>query len=236
MMIENRKLNVDAVIFDLDGTLIDSAPVYYRILEIALARLDVPPVSHATLAEAMKDGGLNWDLLLPQSTKYSPDELKRRALRVIDEISGPMLREELALVSGAAEMLQQIDAKGMKLGLVTSTPKKNMVLKLAPLRKAGFDNLFKAVITSDDIRNKKPHAEPLVLCGRKLGVPADRCVYVGDTRVDIRAGKAAGMKTIGVLTGFDVYDTLQNERPDAVIDSIAHLLEAIVQLSVPNRI
>jgi len=46
------------------------------------------------------------------------------------------------------------------------------------LRKAGFDNLFKAVITSDDIRNKKPHAEPLVMCGQKLGVPADRCVYV----------------------------------------------------------
>jgi len=59
------------------------------------------------------------------------------------------------------------------------------------------------------------------MCGQKLGIPADRCVYVGDTRVDIRAGKAAGMKTIGVLTGFDVYDTLQNETPDAIIDSIA---------------
>jgi len=236
MMIENRKLNVDAVIFDLDGTLIDSAPVYHRIIDTALARLDVPPVSKETLAEAMKDGGLNWDLVLPQSAKYSPEALKSKALGVIDEISGPMLRAELTLVSGAAEMLHQIDAKGMKLGLVTSTPNKNMVLKLAPLRKAGFDNLFKAVITSDDIRNKKPHAEPLVMCGRKLGVPADRCVYVGDTRVDIRAGKAAGMRTIGVLTGFDVYETLRNETPDAIIDSIVHLMEAIIQISVPSRI
>jgi phosphoglycolate phosphatase len=58
---------------------------------------------------------------------------------------------------------------------------------------------------------------------------------VGDTRVDIRAGKAAGMKTIGVLTGFDVYDTLQNETPDAIIDSIVHVMEAIIQLSAPNR-
>jgi phosphoglycolate phosphatase len=58
---------------------------------------------------------------------------------------------------------------------------------------------------------------------------------VGDTRVDIRAGKAAGMRTIGVLTGFDVYETLRNETPDAIIDSIVHLMEAIIQISVPSR-
>lgn len=112
MFIENRKLDVDAVIFDLDGTLIDSAPVYYRIIEIALARLDFPPVSNETLAEAMKDGGLNWGLVLPPSTKYSPEALISKALGVIDEISGPMLRDEVTLVSGAVEMLHQIDGKG----------------------------------------------------------------------------------------------------------------------------
>lgn len=58
-------------------------------------------------------------------------------------------------------------------------------------------------------------------------------VYVGDTRVDIRAGNAAGMKTVGVLTGFDDYDALKNELPDAIIDSIAQLCETLVIRSDP---
>jgi phosphoglycolate phosphatase-like HAD superfamily hydrolase len=60
---------------------------------------------------------------------------------------------------------------------------------------------------------------------------AERCVYVGDTRVDIRAGNAAGMKTVGVLTGFDGYEALENENPDAILDSIAQIGETLHNLS-----
>jgi phosphoglycolate phosphatase len=56
---------------------------------------------------------------------------------------------------------------------------------------------------------------------------AERCVYVGDTRVDIRAGNAAGMKTVGVLTGFDDFKALEKENPDAILSSIARLYEAV---------
>jgi phosphoglycolate phosphatase-like HAD superfamily hydrolase len=58
-------------------------------------------------------------------------------------------------------------------------------------------------------------------------VNPNKCVYVGDTRTDIKAGKAAGMKTVAVLTGFDDYDMLANESPDAIIDSIRNLVEVI---------
>jgi phosphoglycolate phosphatase-like HAD superfamily hydrolase len=99
---------------------------------------------------------------------------------------------------------------------------------MIPFRDAGLEKQLEVIVTADDVRHKKPAAEPLVQCSEKLGVSAEKCVYVGDTRVDIRAGKAAGMGTVGVLTGFDDYDTLKNETPDAIIGSIAQLSETLV--------
>ena len=101
------------------------------------------------------------------------------------------------------------------------------MVKLVPLEQAGIDKLMEFIITADDVLKKKPAAEPLVLGSAKLGVASGKCAYVGDTRVDVRAGKAAGMKTVGVLTGFDDYDTLSNEKPDAIIDSIAQLNQTL---------
>lgn len=232
---ETGILDVEAVLFDLDGTLIDSAPVYYKIIEVAFQRLDFPLVSNQTLVEALKDGEFNWDLVLPSPVKFTREEMIRKARGIIDEISGPMFREAVTLVAGTGEVLRQIRRKGLKLGIVTSTPRNNLALKLTPLKEAGVDAFFESIITSDDVRNKKPHAEPLILCSQRLCVTPGKSAYVGDTRVDIRAGKAAGMKTIGVLTGFDTYDTLKNETPDAVIDSIARIAEAIPRIDGPDE-
>jgi phosphoglycolate phosphatase-like HAD superfamily hydrolase len=91
-----------------------------------------------------------------------------------------------------------------------------------------LEEQLEAVVTTDDVRHKKPAAEPLILGSKILGIPPENCVYVGDTRVDIRAGKAAGMGTVGVLTGFDDRDALQKETPDAIISSIAQLIPNVV--------
>jgi HAD superfamily hydrolase (TIGR01509 family) len=115
----------------------------------------------------------------------------------------------------------------MKLGLVTTTPRQDLIHKLYPLRRAGVDDLFEVTITTDDVKEKKPAAEPLIECGRRLGISMNRSVYIGDACIDIRAGKAAGMKTIGVLTGLDDYDSLMEEGPDAIIDSVRELWSVI---------
>jgi HAD superfamily hydrolase (TIGR01549 family) len=131
------------------------------------------------------------------------------------------------LIAGAAELLREIAAAGTKIGLVTSTARPYLTIKLAPLRRAGVKNLLEVIITTDDVTEKKPAPGPLIACAVKLGVSPHRSAYIGDTRVDIRAGKAAGMQAIGVLTGFDDYEDLMNENPDAVIGSIAELGTAI---------
>jgi len=224
----NQKLKVNAVLFDLDGTLIDSAPIYYQIIGIVFERLAVPPVSRETLQEAMDDGEFDWDYVLPTPMKPRKEELIAEARVIIDDIAPRMFRKQIKLIPGAADVCEKIAACSLKIGLVTSTPRDYISVKLAPLRKAGIENLLQVIVTADDVVNKKPHAEPLIKGSQKLGIAVDKCVYVGDTRVDIRAGNAAGMKSVGVLTGFDDYEALKKENPDAIIDSIVQLEKTII--------
>ena len=223
----NLNSTVDAVMFDLDGTLIDSVPIYYEIIDIVFAELGVPAVSRKTLLRAMDNGEFDWDCVLPERMKKDKDVLSQRARHIIDEIGPPMFRNQVRLIPGTEAAFKEIAAAGIKIGLVTSTPAQQMAVKMVPLIKAGLDVLLEAVVTTDDVRQKKPAAEPLILGSKILDIPAENCVYVGDTRVDIRAGKAASMGTVGVLTGFDDCDSLRDESPDAIIDSIAQLSEAL---------
>jgi len=225
---ENQKLTVDAVMFDLDGTLIDSVPIYYEIIDIVFAELEVPAVSRETLLEAMDDGDFNWDFVLPDHMKKRKNELSEKARVIIDEIAPAMFHNQVKLIPGTEVIFKEIAATGIKIGLVTSTPAQRMAVKMIPLSNAGLVHLLEVIVTADDVRHRKPSAEPLIQCSEKLGVPLEKCVYVGDTRVDIRAGKAANMGTVGVLTGFDDYGALKNETPDAIINSIAQLGETLV--------
>ncbi len=227
MSSENRKLDVDAVMFDLDGTLIDSVPIYYQIIAVVFAELGVPAVSRETLMEAMDEGDFDWDHVLPGHMKSRKTEVTEKARRIVDKIAPQMFHRQINLIPGTEEIFQKIAITGIRIGLVTSTPAQMMAIKMTPLRKAGLEMQIKAVVTADDVQHKKPSAEPLTRCSQQLGVPPERCAYVGDTRVDIRAGKAAGMKTVGVLTGFDDYDAFTKERPDVILNSIAQLDEAI---------
>ena len=223
MFQKSHQLAVDAVIFDLDGTLIDSAPIYYAIIDVIFDRLDIPPVPQNILLEAMKNGEFEWDLVLPGEMKHRKAQLVEKARGIIDDIAPSMFDDQVKLIPGTADALKEIAALGLKMALVTSTLREYMAIKLVPLAKAGVDNLFEVIITADDVQHKKPHAEPLIMCSDKLGLAPADCVYVGDTRVDIKAANAAGMQIIAVLSGFDGYEALAREKPDVIIESVSEL-------------
>jgi HAD superfamily hydrolase (TIGR01509 family) len=224
---DRNKFSVDAVIFDMDGTLIDSIDIYFEIVENALKRLKLPQVSRKKILDAAETGDFDWDLVLPDEVKNKKDEIIEAAWEVINEIAPQMFAENLELIRGADNILQIISASIPKIGLVTSTQRQYLKNKMHPLKSAGVETLFEVIITSDDVANRKPDPDPLIECARRLEVNPCKCVYVGDTRTDMQAGKAAGMRTVGVLTGFDDYDTLNKEIPDAIIDSIRDLMDVI---------
>jgi HAD superfamily hydrolase (TIGR01509 family) len=211
----------------MDGTLIDSIDIYFKIVEIALERLKLPQVSRQQILDASETGDFNWELVLPGSVHHKKDEIIGQAWEIINEIAPQMFAEKLKLIPGADSILKSISANISRIGMVTSTQRKYLKIKMQPLQHAGVEKLFEVIITSDDVPNRKPDPDPLIECARRLDVNPNKCVYVGDTRTDIKAGKAAGMKTVGVLTGFDDYDMLAKESPDAIIDSIRNLVEVI---------
>jgi HAD superfamily hydrolase (TIGR01549 family) len=223
MVGKHKKLKVDAVIFDLDGTLIDSIDIYFAIVEKTLARLNMPPVSRGQILAAAESEDFKWELVLPPKVLRRKQTIIEQAWAVINEIAPRMFEKNVKLLPGVDGILKRISLNGWKIGLVTSTRKSHLKIKMQPLEIAGVAELFEAIITSDDVPERKPAPEPLIACAKQLDLQPINCVYVGDTATDMKAGKAARMRTVGVLTGFDDYDSLNRENPDAIIDSVQKL-------------
>lgn len=219
---------MDAVVFDLDGTLIDSIHVHFKVLNTAFERVGLPAVSMEDVLNAAKEGQFDWQGVLPGKDRAREKWLLTKSIEIIADIQSEMLRQEVRLIHGTVEILKALTEEGLRIGLVTNTQRIYLDDKLYLLNKAGVARLFEVIITTDDVPGRKPSPEPLIECGKRLGVSPERIVYVGDSRVDIRAGKAAGTKTIGVLTGMDGYDVLAAERPDAIIESVLYLKERIL--------
>jgi len=214
---------LDAVIFDLDGTLLDSIGVYFEIVRSALDRLGFPQVSMDVMREAAKDVEFEWERVLPKSAVMNQPGLLAQIQSMVKEVYRPMFEIEAKPFPGVRGVVDDLVAAGIKLGIVTSTPRENVGFKLKKLEYNGTLSHFEAIVTSSDVVRAKPAPDPMIECCRQLDVKLENSVYIGDSRSDIKSGKSAGMKTIAVLSGFDDLPALSKEFPDAVINSVAEL-------------
>lgn len=221
----NRRLPLRAVIFDLDGTLLDTRDIFFDILDAVFERLQFPGVSREALVEAAAEGDLDWHLILPETARATMREVLPKIRALVEEVSPALFLERNVMIQGAEGLLKTLSSAGVRMGVVTSTKARHLTMKLRPIREAGLEELFHAVIAAGDTPRQKPAPDPLLECARRLGVVPGECVYVGDMRMDIRSGKSAGMLTIGVLTGFDTRVTLSAEGADLILDSVASLQE-----------
>jgi HAD superfamily hydrolase (TIGR01662 family) len=220
---ESAGVPVKAVIFDMDGTLLDTKEIYYDIIDIVFRKLNFPRVGREVLVKAASEAEFNWDIILPAGVKARKEQVLLDVRAIIGEISPPLFRQRTKLFAGADEVLKSLRGAGSRIGVVTSSRTRYLDMKMRAIEDSGVAALFDAIITPDDVRMKKPSPEPLFECARRLAVAPGECVYVGDMRVDIKAGKSAGMKTVAVLTGFDGYDLLENEHPDVILETVASL-------------
>jgi len=209
-----------AVLFDLDGTLADTAPDLAGALNALLTELgesrlpfaDIRPhVSHG--ARAMIGFALN---LQPDDEGYAP--LHRRFL----EIYSAGLAEQTVLFDGMEELLLAAEAHGMPWGVVTNKPARLTDPLMAALELTGRAG---CIVSGDTTAHAKPHPEPLLHASRLIGVPPEACLFVGDAERDIEAGRRAGMRTLVARFGYLGAD----DRPDAwgadgIVDSPAEIL------------
>jgi N-acetyl-D-muramate 6-phosphate phosphatase len=192
-----RALPVSAVLFDLDGTLADSAGDLAGAVNRIRRERGLPPVPVAALRPHASAGARG---LLGAGMGVTPDDAEYPRLRAqfLDYYASG-LAETTALFDGIAALLDALDARRLRWGIVTNKVERYtqpVVAALGLLARAG------AVVSGDTTPHPKPHPAPLLHAAGLLGVHAAQCVYVGDDLRDVIAGNAAGMPTIVAEYGY----------------------------------
>jgi pyrophosphatase PpaX len=203
-----------AVLFDLDGTLLDSADLIVTSFVDTCREL-----LGRTLDPAETLRGWSW----PVRARFHAlapgraDELTRDYLRRYLELHDRYAR----LFPGVTDVLDTLRARGYLLGIVTS---KRRATTAAAVRAFGLDRWCPVIVVDEDVRRHKPDPEPVTLGARRLGVAAADALMVGDSVEDIAAGRGAGAGTAAALWGTMHLEDVLGERPDHRLEHPGMLL------------
>jgi phosphoglycolate phosphatase len=221
-----RVFAVDAVAFDLDGTLLDTIHDLAAAVNAWLAEQALPPLPKATIRDLVGKGIehlLGAALALVGTPVRDADTFKRQVARY-QAIYGDLLGRESVLFPGVREGLATLRAQGFRLAVVT-----NKVTRfVAPhLEMAGIAADFDVIVGGDDAVRKKPDAAPLELCAARLGIATQRLLMVGDSGNDVASARAAGCPVLVVPYGYREGLPVQKLGADGIVDSFVALAQRV---------
>jgi N-acetyl-D-muramate 6-phosphate phosphatase len=188
---------IQAVLFDLDGTLIDSAPDLGGAGNDLRVRRGLPALPLADFRPMTGAGARGMLGVALQITPEHPEfeALKHEYLAIYEARMTRLTR----VFEDMAPVLDALDAAGMPWGIVTN---KHSRFAAPVVAAAGLHQRSRVLVCGDTTPHAKPHPAPLLEAGRRMGVDPARCLYVGDDLRDIQAGRAAGMGTVAVAWGY----------------------------------
>jgi pyrophosphatase PpaX len=206
-----------AVVFDLDGTLVDSVELITVSFQHAIREVLGREVS--------REESVCWvgRPLREQMELFSPEHAEE-LVEVYREFNHREHDRMLTLYEGILDLLAGLQAAGVKVGLVTSKsrPTAQMAFDLT-----GIDCYLDATVCSDESTGNKPLPDPILTCLELLGVGVDEAAYVGDSPADMQAALTAGVDAIAVTWGVFDTPTLEAEKPDVVVHTIPELAEVL---------
>ena len=204
-----------AVLFDWDGTIVDSAEASFRCYVRLFESYRIPFDRERFQRTYSPDWYRTYTTLgLP---KECWDEADARWL-------GFYAGEANVMLGGAREAIERLQQAGMPLGIVTSGNRARVARELEGL---GLRGHFGAVVSADDVEKRKPDPEPIVRGLELLGVAAGEAAYVGDSPEDVEMAHAAGVYVVGVPGPFPNREELKASGPDLVCDSLAAAVAAL---------
>jgi len=211
---------ISTVLFDLDGTLIDTAPDMAAALEILCDEEQHPRLPYNEVRPVVSNGSVAL-VTLAFGNALDTAILERLKARYL-EIYQNHLAVHSRLFDEMDELLQQLEKKNIQWGVVTNKPG----WLTEPLMQAlKLDQRAACIVSSDSTKNRKPHPEPMFYACKLTGAQPEQCVYVGDARRDIEAGQNAGMKTIVAEYGYiDNGEDTKDWRADYSIQRPSQLL------------
>jgi pyrophosphatase PpaX len=198
------------VLFDLDGTVIDSGAIILASMRHAAKEvLGVEPKDEELMAAVGGPG------LEAQMHALAPDRVQE-LVTVYREHNEP-LHEGLVCCPGIDDVLVRLRDEGRRLGIVTAKRRKTVELAFAQVP---IEHLFETVVGGDETQRHKPDPEPLLLALERLGAQPEEAAYVGDAPFDVKAAKAARIFSVAVTWGgIHSRERLEAEEPDALVDA-----------------
>ena len=211
---------IGAILFDLDGTLVDTAPDMGAALNNLLIEESLAPIPLEIIRPYVSQGGLVLTRL-GFSEQVPESEIEPLRLRYLDHYRA-IVADDSVLFDGLEEVLNTLEKRNIPWGIVTNKPK---WLTTPLLEQMALDKRAAVVICGDTLDKRKPHPLPLIVAAETMGIACKDCVYIGDDPRDITAGRAAKMKTLIAAYGYI--------KPDARLDEwqaggiIEHPLELL---------
>jgi pyrophosphatase PpaX len=212
-------MRFSVVLFDLDGTLIDSGPIILASMQHATRTVLGREIAYEELAATVGGQGL-----VSQVRALDPDRVDE-LVEVYKEHNDP-LHETLEAFDDFVDVLPQLREEGRRLGIVTA--KRHRTVQLALDRFPDLANQFEVVVGFEDTDRHKPEPDPVLAALRKLGAEPSQAAYVGDSPFDIQAAKAAGVFAVAVgWGGIHSDERLLEEEPDAFVHEPSELLDVL---------
>ncbi len=210
------RVRFPVVLFDLDGTVIDSGAIILASMRHAAETVVGGEWSDAELMKAVGGPGLE-----AQMVALDPDRVDE-LVRVYRAHNEP-LHDTLEYCGNMDVVLAELRERGHRLGIVTAKRRVTVALAFAKLP---LEHLFEVVVGGDETARHKPDPDPLLLALERLGVQAEDAAYVGDSPFDMQAAKAAGLYAIGVSWG-RIHSADKLREADVVVDRPEELLELV---------
>lgn len=209
--------HIRAILFDIDGTLLDTTEFIWQATEHALRVHNLPIPERKIISRAV---GLPTDIYFQSLGGENFDH------QILLETAKAFQIQNMHLsfaYANTLSTLQSLKEKGLKIGAVTSRHRKSILETLTP---AGIEQFLDVLVAGNETPLGKPHADPLLKAIAELGESPESALMVGDSHVDIEMGKNAGTTTVRALYGFHT-DFLHEPEPDFFVDDIGDLLKIL---------
>ena len=211
------RTRIEGIIFDVDGTLTNSIEAYYNVFREVTSRFGIE-IRREDVLEPMATGSLIWNRIIPEDSPDRDEKIKQ-LMNAIPEVYREVFQRVLPF-PGVESVLKKLDERKIKLGVLTSSRR----TAVRPLYNHSLSHYFEVMMTREEGFSPKPEPDGILECLRRMEVQPSHAITIGDTPLDIRAGKAAGTLTIGVLSGIGTQAQLEAEAPTAIIKDISQLL------------
>ncbi|MEO6186988.1 MAG: HAD-IA family hydrolase [Steroidobacteraceae bacterium] len=215
-----KRPDIRGVLFDLDGTLLDTAPDLIRVLNQVRVEQGKLPLPYELARTQVSHGSSG--LIRLGFPELNGDPLEKLRLRLLDLYSA-QLAIDTALFDGCEAVLVALQERKLAWGIVTNKPGFLTEPLLATL---GLDRRAGCVVSGDTLPQRKPHPAPLLLAASLLSLPASTCLYVGDAERDVQSARAAGMPVLVARYGYlGPEDDPDSWQPDAHIDTPLQIID-----------